>query len=158
MVKDILTFPYGPSATIEDVITSGLVPPNWTTLVDGDKGIYKTIVDIYIPDLDIFIPAGFLTDFASVPFGFRLIIPRRGRHSIAALVHDFLYLIGYSRREADYVFLTLMRKAGVRVLRRAVMFATVRLFGGIHKLCTKRRKAQKQSSIYMAHVKEIYQL
>ena len=39
----------------------------------------------------ITVPAGFVTDFASVPWYARSLISVLGRHSIPAIVHDYLY-------------------------------------------------------------------
>src|SRR5437764_1311818 len=39
----------------------------------------------------ITVPAGFVTDFASVPWYARWLISVLGRHSIPAIVHDYLY-------------------------------------------------------------------
>lgn len=37
------------------------------------------------------VPSGFVTDFASVPWYARSAISVLGRHSIPAIVHDYLY-------------------------------------------------------------------
>ena len=56
--------------------------------------------------LTITAPAGFETDFASVPRLFWRIVPPWGRYSPAAVVHDFLYHTGLvTRAEADRIFL-----------------------------------------------------
>lgn len=76
------------------------------------------------------VPAGFKTDFASVPRLFWSWIPRTGRYNHAALVHDFLYRTqpqGWTRRMADEVFLDLMREDGVSALRARLMHRAVRV-------------------------------
>lgn len=40
----------------------------------------------------VLVPAGFVTDFASVPFGVRNLFPALGRHGRPAIIHDWLYL------------------------------------------------------------------
>jgi hypothetical protein len=50
----------------------------------------------------ITVPAGFVTDFASVPWAARSIIDVVGKHSVGAVVHDYLYWDQQcSRYEAD---------------------------------------------------------
>lgn len=73
---------------------------------------------------------GFLTDFASVPFGFRWLVPIVGRHGKAAVLHDWLYDTHVvSRRQADDIFYEAMGVLGVRPWRRFLAWAAVRLFG-----------------------------
>ena len=67
----------------------------------------------------ILIPAGFETDFASVPQLFWSIVPPWGKYSQAAIVHDCFYRtpsVGdgrVTRKEADRIFLEEMKEAGV---------------------------------------------
>ena len=78
------------------------------------------------------IPAGFVTDFASVPRCFWFILPPMGRYGKAALLHDWLYYTKYlPRSEADRVFLEVMLMMGVRSWKAYVMYSAVRLFGWI---------------------------
>ena len=74
------------------------------------------------------IPIGYETDFASVPRVFWSIIPPIGKHSIAALIHDYMYdnRIG-SRREADRLFLEIMLEHKVKKLLAYTMYAGVRI-------------------------------
>lgn len=41
----------------------------------------------------ILVPAGFVTDFASMPFGVRNLFPAVGLYARPAIIHDLLYLI-----------------------------------------------------------------
>ena len=41
----------------------------------------------------IHVPAGFVTDFASIPYGFRGVLPPNGPWGKAAVVHDYMYEI-----------------------------------------------------------------
>lgn len=78
----------------------------------------------------ITVPAGFETDFASIPKLFRFIIPMRGKHGSAAVVHDYLYLRGVkTRKKADEIFLALMKYLKVTKWKRRIMYRAVRLFG-----------------------------
>ena len=79
------------------------------------------------------VPAGTVTDFASVPRLLWGVVPPFGKHSIAAIVHDYAYRTGsMSRWEADALFRSLMQRAGVGAFRRWCMWAAVRCFGWMH--------------------------
>lgn len=85
------------------------------------------------------IPAGFVTDFASMPFGVVFKSPG-GKWDKPAIVHDLLYRRGWievdqhrrtiTRAEADQVFREAMEVAGVDSIRRTIIYAGVRLGGG----------------------------
>lgn len=86
---------------------------------------------------DIIVPAGFRTDFASVPRLVWNIIPPYGRHGKAAVVHDYLYSLRghlpngqrYTRAECDSIFREAMDQLAVRWTRRQTMWLAVRAFG-----------------------------
>lgn len=76
------------------------------------------------------VPAGFVTDLASVPRALWSIFPPHGSWAKAAIVHDYLYSSGKtSRVYADRVFLEGMEVLGVPLLKRQLMYWAVRLFG-----------------------------
>jgi hypothetical protein len=77
------------------------------------------------------VPAGFRTDFASVPRPVTWLVPRFGAYTLAAILHDWLVTEGLrtgvvTSREADGVFRRVMRESGVPVLRRWLMWTGVR--------------------------------
>ncbi len=76
------------------------------------------------------IPAGQTTDFASVPRIFVWFLPRYGRYTKAAILHDFLWEEkvpkGMSRIDADGLFRQAMRELNVPFLRRWIMWTAVR--------------------------------
>lgn len=84
----------------------------------------------------ITIPAGFKTNFASVPRIFRNIIQQWGKHGNAAIVHDYLYTANckpfVSRKTADKIFLNAMKFSKVGFFKRQLMYRTVRLFGAMN--------------------------
>jgi hypothetical protein len=85
----------------------------------------------------VLVPAGFTTDFASIPRVFwRVIGPPAGYGSSAAygkaaVIHDFLYKYpgSRSRRECDDLFLEAMADLGVGAVRRRLIYAAVRVGG-----------------------------
>ena len=76
------------------------------------------------------IPAGTVTDLATVPRVLWTIFPPHGRYAKAAIVHDYLYdqAIG-TKAWADCIFLEAMEVLGVPKWRRVLMYWAVRLFG-----------------------------
>lgn len=91
----------------------------------------------YISEIDglcIVIPAGFVTDFASIPRGLWNLLPPTGRYGKAAVVHDFMYRrTRWNRAVCDRVFLEAMNVLGVGWLTRYAIYAAVRVFGGAHR-------------------------
>jgi hypothetical protein len=86
----------------------------------------------YVGNTDRFVvPAGFRTDFASVPRVFVWLIPKYGRYTKAAILHDFLCVEAkagrFDRDDADGLFRRSMRELGVSFLRRWVMWGAVSL-------------------------------
>ncbi|GAB1388984.1 MAG: hypothetical protein AMXMBFR78_33920 [Rubrivivax sp.] len=77
------------------------------------------------------VPAGFLTDFASIPrVLWSLIGHPAGRYAQAAVLHDWLLeQPAVPRAEADRVFLEAMAVLGVPRLQRWLMWAAVRAWG-----------------------------
>lgn len=83
----------------------------------------------------IHVPAGFTTDFASIPRFFWRWLPPTGEYGKAAVIHDFLYQYGtldgehVTKEYADAVFRRAMEDLGVGRIRRNLMYTAVRLFG-----------------------------
>jgi len=75
------------------------------------------------------VPPETKTDFASVPAFFQWLIPRSGRYTRAAVLHDYLWrsVPGLSRADADGIFRRAMAELKVPFLRRWLMWAAVRL-------------------------------
>ena len=79
----------------------------------------------------IVVPKGFRTDFASVPRALWALFPPTGKHSRAAVVHDFLFATApFPKAQCDAIFYEAMRASGVGRTRAWVMWMAVALFGG----------------------------
>jgi hypothetical protein len=79
---------------------------------------------------EIVVEAGDATDLASVPGFLTWLVPRYGRHTLPALLHDHLVEPGMDpslREEADTTFRDAMGATQVPVVRRWVMWAAVSL-------------------------------
>lgn len=76
------------------------------------------------------VPAGFATDFASIPRLLWIVLPPVGAYDRAAVVHDYLYADGLcTREEADAVLLEAMRASGVSEGTAGVIYRGVRIGG-----------------------------
>jgi hypothetical protein len=90
-----------------------------------DTIVYRGSVDTFT------VPADYVTDFASVPAPVVWLIPRYGRYTPAAILHDYLITdaqpAGSIRsRDTDGLFRRVMRELGVSAPRRWLMWAGVR--------------------------------
>ncbi|ECJ4438861.1 DUF1353 domain-containing protein [Salmonella enterica subsp. diarizonae] len=76
------------------------------------------------------VPAGFITDLATIPRIFWSLMPPDGKYAKAAIIHDYLYDNALrTKREADRIFLDGMTVLGVPRWKRTIMYWAVRLFG-----------------------------
>ena len=76
------------------------------------------------------VPAGFVTDFASIPRPLWWRYPKSGIWNKAAVLHDHLYVVnGLTRAEADDLFREAMEACGVNWWTRNVFFRAVRIGG-----------------------------
>lgn len=80
----------------------------------------------------IIVPAGFVTDLASVPWPMRGVLNTTGRSRRPAVLHDYLYATGQvTRAFADRLFLTALIADGVISVGRGLYYLGVRLGGWI---------------------------
>jgi hypothetical protein len=95
----------------------------------------------------ITVPIGFATDYASVPRLFWRLFPPWDDYSPAAVIHDYIYVVGdRPRRKADAIFLELMDGLpDISWLRARIMWLAVRLGGWVG--WRQRRRAQSQGKM-----------
>jgi hypothetical protein len=94
---------------------------NWKLMVD---------LTVRMGGHEFTIPAGFVTDFASIPQVFWAVLPPFGEYLLAAVAHDYLYRNGIvPRHVADSIFYGLMVELRVAPWKRQVMYVAVRMFG-----------------------------
>jgi len=84
--------------------------------------------------INIQVPKGFISDFASIPVPFRFFIPKLGLYNKAAVLHDAVYqgvdkLLFLEREDADLLFLDAMTDLKVKKWKRYAMYYFVRTFG-----------------------------
>jgi hypothetical protein len=116
LIEQGIGFPGGLSVDVREISDT-----NWALLTGFE---YRAQTERF------FVPHGERTDFASVPRVFVWFIPRYGRYTKAAVLHDHLCRLSeegtFGRRDADGVFRQAMRVSGVPFLRRWIMWAAVR--------------------------------
>lgn len=83
-------------------------------------------------DRFIKVPAGFVTDFASIPRAFWNILPPWGKYGKAAVLHDYMYKVQeFSRSFCDDILDESMEALGVNWVTRHIIWAGVRVGGWI---------------------------
>jgi hypothetical protein len=99
------------------VLVEALDAEHWKTLRDITYGPYT-------------VPAGFRTDFASVPRVAVWLIPRFGRFTLAAILHDYLLTLvragSLASVEADRVFREALAGLDTPPVRQWLMWTGVR--------------------------------
>lgn len=76
------------------------------------------------------IPAGFVTDLASIPRVFWSVLPRDGEYAYAAIIHDYLYWTQVrDRSTSDEILRSTMVDFGVSPLSVTAIYEAVRLGG-----------------------------
>jgi hypothetical protein len=102
------------------------------TEIFKDKGIDRYYITV---------PAGFETDFASIPKIFMPFLKWRDKFNKAAVVHDYLYSTKeVDRKTADRIFLEGLVILGIPKWKAYLFYIVVRLFGWTHW----RKKKQKK--------------
>lgn len=76
------------------------------------------------------VPAGFITDLASIPRLLRSVYDTQDECREPAVLHDYCYSMQFTtREEADALFLEAMERSGVGWLKRRSMWLGVRAGG-----------------------------
>jgi len=104
-------------------------------MVKSNKDLTWELLEDFIamvpPYGEITVPAGFITDFASIPSLFHwFATPTKGKWRKASVIHDYLYFLKEGKRKkADDAFLYLMEQDGVPYFKRYAMYWAVRIGG-----------------------------
>lgn len=108
-----------------DLMVKPIDDQNWS-LIEG----FEYHVGKYPSEEIITVPVDFITDFASVPKMFHWIISPKGKHTKAAVIHDYCYETElYSKFKSDRIFLEAMKVLNVKLWKRIIMFSAVVGFG-----------------------------
>ena len=106
--------------------------------------LVKDLVWYYSGTCKIITPAGFKTDFASIPRLFWWLFPPDGKYTPAAVVHDYPYKHGFiiikktngkliktniNKQEADNLFNVALERLDVPNWKRRIFYQAVKWFG-----------------------------
>jgi len=73
------------------------------------------------------VPNKFVTDLASIPRIFLMLVPNLGRHNGPAVIHDYQYIRKeWRKRDVDALFRATLKAAKVPYHRRVIMWLAVR--------------------------------
>ena len=122
---------------------SSFTTPLELDYIDGSHWRLTSAFDYHVGEESsrevIEVPKGFITDFASVPRILWNILPPTGPYGKAAVIHDYLYVMGgiplpksrlsYNKPKSDKIFLEAMEVLGVGRFKRNTMYLAVKLFG-----------------------------
>jgi hypothetical protein len=103
-------------------------------LSDGKTWVLMRDFGYDVGDVDsgdsIGVPAGFCTDFASIPRPFWMFLPKWGKYGNAAVIHDWLYWAqDRTRRAADDILFEAMQVLEVGAVKKYPIYWAVRAFG-----------------------------
>jgi len=97
-------------------------PIGWSPAKGDEEAAYKPVT----------VPEGFVTDFASVPRVFWQFLPRDGKYTYPAIIHDYLYWVQDRPREsADEIFRIAMKEFSLDPIVINAVYWGVRAGGGI---------------------------
>lgn len=83
-------------------------------------------------DINLIIPKGYTTDFASVPQFLWWLIPPHCNASMPSIVHDYTCEFGILPRwKCDLIFLELLKKEKIKSWQYYLMYGYVRLLGWV---------------------------
>jgi hypothetical protein len=109
------------------------------------RAVYELIAPLTYGEGGIWVevPAGYRTDFASIPRGLWNLFPPSGRYAMAAVIHDFLTdnETICSRFLADAVFREIMFRLGMPWYVRLSMYYAVRTYGVLSGILLSQRKS-----------------
>lgn len=100
-------------------------------------GVYELVEDMIfrssVAECTICVPAGFLSNGATIPRFLWWLIPRWGKYSQAAILHDYLYINKLFNIEVcDDILFEALVDLGVVEWKRVLMYYSVRLFGWLY--------------------------
>lgn len=107
-----------------------------TDAFEGRRRVYRLQRDLvyYVGEkcssLIVTVPAGYLTDLASIPRTFAWLFSPDGPYAAAAVPHDRLYREGLvSRKMADLILYEAMGVLGIPLWQRLLIYWAVRIGG-----------------------------
>jgi hypothetical protein len=135
-----------------------ITPVPFMPFADGNDSMVTADLKYQIgtTDFTVVVPAGFVTDFASVPRAFWSLLPPAGTYQLAAVVHDFLYWDqACTREQADGLLRAAMIESRVEPAKRTIIYEAVRRGGGGAWAINAAEKAAGKPRIVPANFRSI---
>ena len=110
----------------DTVIVKFIPAEKWTK-----RAKWEMIEDYISANKEVKVPAGFITDGASIPAGFRWLFSPTGRYFGAAIVHDYILVTEWNWNKANDQFEKEMKALGIKNWRRALIIGAVSVWGWI---------------------------
>lgn len=134
MAADKVSFMKAVLAPHKDLLSPPvpIVPfADWDYYYTKEPLDWRAKAGVQMTPAQVSVPAGFVTDLASIPSVLWSVLPPAARYSYAAIIHDYLYWFQpCSRAEADTVLEAAMEDLKVSAAKIAIIYNAVRLEGG----------------------------
>lgn len=135
------------------------IPPSPPVQPDARNFYWVLLEDmvyrIGTTNVDITVPAGFVTDFASIPQGlWSLGLSPHGLYSRAAVVHDYLYWSqGCTKEQADRLLLIAMKESDVGWFDEKVIYLGVSTGGAKSWQANAQERLDKKPRVLPRHLR-----
>ena len=134
MAIDKVSFMKAALAPHKDLVSSPvpIVPfADWDYYYTTKPLEWRANADAQLAPARVTVPAGFVTDLASIPAAFWSLLPPAARYSYPAIIHDYLYWYQpCTRAEADGVLRAAMGDMEVSSPKILIIYNAVRVGGG----------------------------
>lgn len=115
--------------------TPSYPPPSPASRPSGNNRVFILVeplrYEVGTTGVVITVPAGFVTDYASIPRRLWSVYSPHDQYSRAAIVHDYLYWSQLcSRKQADNLFMIAMKESNVPFGTREAVYRVVKSIGG----------------------------
>jgi hypothetical protein len=134
MATDKISFMKAVLAPHKDLVSPPvpIVPfADWDYYYTKERLDWRAKAGVHMTPAQVSVPAGFVTDLASIPTVLWSELPPAARYSYAAIIHDYLYWFQpCSREEADAVLKAAMEDMKVSAPKILIIYNAVRVAGG----------------------------
>lgn len=143
----------------ELVVEPTFLPRTFTTIGKNVHVMSEPLTASFKELPSIVVPAGFITDLASIPKPLQAFESKTGPSMAPAIVHDYLYWYQpCTKDEADAVFYVAMLSMDVGHVVTPAIFQTVSDFGSAFDENRARRLSGEKRTFTSDYVKEVKQL
>jgi len=122
---------------MRDTVVVKFIPPEkWYK-----RAKWELMEDYTSVNQEVNVPAGFITDGASIPMFFRWIFSPTGKYFGAAIVHDYILVKEWNWQKANDQFDQEMKALGVKKWRRLLILSAVKIWGWIQTKILRKQES-----------------